>query len=256
MSLPTVFTSVLLPLAQRKKTADPDALDVIIESFRGAGIRTIEDMGPLPLTVLLVMSLVSAQFVSYLYVTFYASRATGSQIHRAFPLLSVSITGIFICIQFSLPLSLGLLGALSIIRFRTPVKEPEETGFLMLVIATSLCCATFNLMFLGILLSVAVVGLLLRSKLGGKRTDSNDGLLSVVLSRSEHTASGSAMLSLLEDSLPGGHVDGVVEGDDEATITFRFRRMEPGTLGELRSAIAGLAPNARTNVYYLRAGSV
>ncbi len=37
--------------------------------------------------------------------------------------MGLSITAIFICIQFSLPLSLGLLGALSIVRFRTPVKE-------------------------------------------------------------------------------------------------------------------------------------
>ena len=35
-------------------------------------------------------------------------------------------------------MSLGLLGALSIVRFRTPIKEPEEIGFLMVVIATSL----------------------------------------------------------------------------------------------------------------------
>jgi hypothetical protein len=29
------------------------------------------------------------------------------------------------------------MGSLSIIRFRTPIKEPEEVGFLLLVIAAS-----------------------------------------------------------------------------------------------------------------------
>jgi len=58
----------------------------------------------------MAVSLLSSLFVAYLYVHFYSSRATGSQIHRAFPLLGISITAIFVTIQFSLPLSLGLLG--------------------------------------------------------------------------------------------------------------------------------------------------
>ena len=76
-------------------------------------------------TNLLLLSAAVSFFISFLYLTFYKDRGTGSQIHRSFPLLGLSITAIFICIQFSLPLSLGLLGALSIVRFRTPIKEPE-----------------------------------------------------------------------------------------------------------------------------------
>ena len=59
------------------------------------------------------------------------------------------------------------LGALSIVRFRTPIKEPEEIGFIMLVVATSLCCATFNMVFLVIILFVAVVGMLILGVKGG-----------------------------------------------------------------------------------------
>src|SRR5688572_10498829 len=92
-------------------------------------------VSPLAFLMLMAVSLLSSLFISYLYVHFYSNRATGSQVHRAFPLLGISITAIFVTIQFSLPLSLGLLGALSIVRFRTPIKEPEEIGFIMLVIA-------------------------------------------------------------------------------------------------------------------------
>ena len=95
-------------------------------------------------------------FIAYLYVHFYSNRATGSQVHRAFPLLGISITAIFVTLQFSLPLSLGLLGALSIVRFRTPIKEPEEIGFIMLVISTSIAVATFKLSFVGIIFVVAL----------------------------------------------------------------------------------------------------
>src|SRR4026208_2157664 len=106
--------------------------------------RTGPQVSPGAFLLLMGISLVCSLFISYLYVHFYSNRATGSQVHRAFPLLGISITAIFIAIQFSLPLSLGLLGALSIVRFRTPIKEPEEIGFIMLVIAASIATATFK----------------------------------------------------------------------------------------------------------------
>src|SRR5687767_6730087 len=65
---------------------------------------------PLAFLLLMTVSLLSSLFIAYLYVHFYSNRATGSQVHRAFPLLGISVTAIFVTIQFSLPLSLGLLG--------------------------------------------------------------------------------------------------------------------------------------------------
>ena len=115
----------------------------------------------------LIVSCLVAMAVSALYQVFYENRATGSQIHRSFLLMGPSITSLFIAIQFSLPLSLGLLGALSIIRFRTPIKEPEEVGFIMLLIATSVVCATFQFILLIVLLGLALVFLTLQKKFPG-----------------------------------------------------------------------------------------
>src|SRR6185503_4671479 len=130
----------------------------------------------------LLTAFVVSVAISALYQTFYENRATGSQLHRAFPLLGPAITAIFIAIQFSLPLSLGLLGALSIIRFRTPIKEPEEAAFIMLLISAAVICATFQFILLLVLLFVAAGALLLQSLLprlmgGGGR----DGVLLLTL---------------------------------------------------------------------------
>ena len=43
-------------------------------------------------------------------------------------------------IKFSLALSLGLVGALSIVRFRAAIKEPEELVYLFFVIGIGLAC--------------------------------------------------------------------------------------------------------------------
>src|SRR3970040_3121589 len=95
-----------------------DQLNNIASVLSGGGGAAIQQIGAWSFVFLMATSLLASLLASYLYLQFYASRATGSDVHRAFPLLGISITAIFICIQFSLPLSLGLLGALSIVRFR------------------------------------------------------------------------------------------------------------------------------------------
>jgi len=54
------------------------------------------------------------------------------------PVLSAVVFLVIIVVKSSLALSLGLVGALSIVRFRTPIKEPEELVYLFLAIAIGL----------------------------------------------------------------------------------------------------------------------
>ena len=100
-------------------------------------------------------SVAASAVVVRIYNRFYLYRELGVQIERSFMLFALTITGIFIGIQFSLPLSLGLLGALSIIRFRVPVKDPEEVAYLMIIIASSILSATFNFILVVVLVAVA-----------------------------------------------------------------------------------------------------
>ena len=109
--------------------------------------------------ILIVISLVTSLLISHLYVKFYDANSTGSRIHRSFPLMGPAVTTIFLTVQFSLPLSLGLLGALSIVRFRTPIKEPEEIGFILLLIACSIAIATYNVAFTALLYVIMFVAL-------------------------------------------------------------------------------------------------
>jgi hypothetical protein len=62
----------------------------------------------------------------------------GSQYLPIFLLLIPSMILIISIIKSSIALSLGLVGALSIVRFRTPVKEPEELLYLFVAIAVGI----------------------------------------------------------------------------------------------------------------------
>ena len=226
-------------------------------TLTGFGSQKMEEIGIGGFLAVMVISLLCSLFISVLYTKFYKSRATGSQVHRAFPLLGISVTAIFICIQFSLPLSLGLLGALSIVRFRTPIKEPEEIGFIMLVIAASLCCATFNMLFLGIILIVAVAALLLLS-LGRVlfKGRLNDGMLIITLPVQDYQDKRRELLDFLESKLPKGRLDGIAENHDESVISYGFIRLEKDTLLELQGELKGITKTAKSNIFFNRSGEV
>jgi len=80
--------------------------------------------------------------MSFILRYFYISRSfslTGKlHIGSIIPVLSAVVFLVIVVVKSSLALSLGLVGALSIVRFRTPIKEPEELVYLFLAIALGL----------------------------------------------------------------------------------------------------------------------
>ena len=80
--------------------------------------------------------------MSFIVRDFYIKRSfslTGKMhIGSIIPILSAVVFLVIIVVKSSLALSLGLVGALSIVRFRTPIKEPEELVYLFLAIAIGL----------------------------------------------------------------------------------------------------------------------
>src|SRR5687768_2819926 len=178
---------------------------------------------PLAFLLLMAVSLLSSMFIAYLYVHFYSNRATGSQVHRAFPLLGISITAIFVTIQFSLPLSLGLLGALSIVRFRTPIKEPEEIGFIMLVIAVSIATATFKLEFVGVIFLIALAGLLIQASMRVLHAATSDGTIVVSMPSGGTQADTAVVTDLLKRHLKKARLESISQAGDETVLSYNFR---------------------------------
>ena len=199
------------------------------------------------------VSLAAALVCAGLYRLFYESRGTGSQIHRAFPALSLAITTLFLCIQISIPLSLGLLGSLSIIRFRTPIKEPEEVGSIMLVIASSIAAATFHFAFIAVMLAFAAACALALAKLRGARIFRRDGLLTATLADPPPDA-----VRALEAALDGAVARHSVQsaasqgGRTTLQVSFSGLRTDPCAL---QAAVRGAVPGVEAvNVFLDRPG--
>jgi hypothetical protein len=76
--------------------------------------------------------------LGWVYVRFGTSLSNRRAFARNFVLLALTTTLIITVVKSSLALSLGLVGALSIVRFRAAIKEPEELAYLFVTIAIGL----------------------------------------------------------------------------------------------------------------------
>ena len=76
--------------------------------------------------------------IKFFYLKHSISLTGKLHIGTILPILSGIVFLVIVIVKSSLALSLGLVGALSIVRFRTPIKEPEELIYLFLAIAIGL----------------------------------------------------------------------------------------------------------------------
>lgn len=90
----------------------------------------------------MILSLVVAFLIGIFIIYVYRKTYTGVVYSKAFALcilmLSMVTAMIIRTISSNISLSLGMVGALSIVRFRTAVKEPVDTGFMFWGIAAGI----------------------------------------------------------------------------------------------------------------------
>ena len=86
------------------------------------------------LVVLALVTMVLGQVLAWHYLRFAQVLSNKRKFARNFVMIATTTLLVITIVGSSLTLSLGLVGALSIIRFRTPIKEPEELGYLFLAI--------------------------------------------------------------------------------------------------------------------------
>ena len=96
---------------------------------------------PLSLPSLLInlgFGILLSLIVAWYYVQFGRSLSNRRRFAPILPLLTLITLLVITIVKSSLALSLGLVGALSIVRFRTAIKDPEELIFLFFAIAIGL----------------------------------------------------------------------------------------------------------------------
>ncbi len=101
----------------------------------------LTESAPISFTSLFINLAVGALIsiiLKFHYKKYGSTISNREEFSNIFPFILLTTTLVITIVKSSLALSLGLVGALSIVRFRTPIKEPEELAYLFICIAAGL----------------------------------------------------------------------------------------------------------------------
>lgn len=123
--------------------------------------------------VAILLSLFLAYLVKFTYIKVGRALNDKDYFSDTFIPLAIITTLVITVIKFSLALSLGLVGALSIVRFRAAIKEPEELVYLFFIISIGLANGA-NQFLLSSIATVIIIGFLFVRNIYKNKT-SNEG---------------------------------------------------------------------------------
>jgi hypothetical protein len=208
----------------------------------------IDSVGPVPVLFLLALAAGSGLFLTRLFQATQPRSSMGAGVALSFPLVAVTLTALFLTVQFSLPLSIGLLAALSLARFRTPVKQPDEAGFLWVVVATCATLAAYKPAFAGAMLAsaalIAAVSMARRRPwFRGERRST--GVLEVMLPREAREDSLSRLPQIA--ARRGCRLESMSVGAEGTRLAYRFH-LPDSAIAELRAELERGGPATRVAV--------
>ena len=121
--------------------------DIIKNSF----LEETADFSIAAASVSLLSALFIGLFIFFIYKKTYAGVMYSKPFNTSLVLLSVLTTFVILAVTSNVVLSLGMVGALSIVRFRTAIKEPLDLVFLFWSISVGIILGAglYSLAFLG-----------------------------------------------------------------------------------------------------------
>lgn len=99
---------------------------------------TVGDQNLSDFLINILMALILSLILGLVYSKYGNSLSNRKKLTQTFVLMTITVMLVITIVKSSLALSLGLVGALSIVRFRTAIKEPEELVYFFIAIAIGL----------------------------------------------------------------------------------------------------------------------
>ncbi len=178
--------------------------------------------------------------LSMYYRRYGQSVSNRSQFAGNFMLLALSTMLIIYIVKSSIALSLGLVGALSIVRFRAAIKEPEELTFLFLVIGIGLGMGA-NQTAITLIAFVLILALLyLQARMrNSKAFDLNNQM---VVNVSSSVISESQINDALKNNFQNIDLRRMSQNDNILYMSYVISAENFSQLSQVKSALIALDP--------------
>ena len=119
-----------------------ETLDELLDRAASWGAGPAERIALKDYAIALALAGLASLFVGSVYRRLATSSSAGGDLSSGFVLFTMTTTLVVAVLRSSVALSLGLLGALSILRFRSPVRTSEQLLYLLVCLALALSLGT------------------------------------------------------------------------------------------------------------------
>lgn len=129
-----------------------DFSDAILNETAVLGSATLLDVG-----IALLLTAVLNGILAKLYMATHGGYSYSRSFVQALILVGITVTLIMVIIGSDIARAFALVGAMSIVRFRTPVKDTKDLVFLFAGIAVGMACGTGFYDFAGIFVAAMII---------------------------------------------------------------------------------------------------
>ncbi|MGO4972145.1 DUF4956 domain-containing protein [[Clostridium] aminophilum] len=109
--------------------------------FKSSFLNNVTSVSMLDMALAMILAFGLGMFIFYVYKKTYAGVMYSSSFGVTLVALTLITTLVILAVTSNVVLSLGMVGALSIVRFRTAIKEPMDIAFLFWSIAAGIVLA-------------------------------------------------------------------------------------------------------------------
>jgi len=195
----------------------------------------------------LAMNLILVAIFSYIlnrvYIKYGSSLSNRRVFAKNFMFIAMTTTLVISIIKSSLALSLGMVGALSIVRFRAAIKEPEELSYLFLSIALGLGFGA-DQRISTMAAFVVIVGVIVLRSLFRKPFD-NANLYLTVASSDSQKVTLEKIIQILKKHCTAVDMKRFDEGKDMLEASFLIELKDFEHISAARSELQGLSDSLR-----------
>lgn len=129
--------------------------------------------------IAMILSLILNTILAYVYNYFNKSYSNPESVTRTIVLIGIIITLIMVIIGSNIARAFALVGAMSIVRFRNPLKDPKDLTFIFASIALGMACGTFFYEYAVIFLAVFIAANLILDNLKISRKNENFNIFKI-----------------------------------------------------------------------------
>ncbi len=193
---------------------------------------------PINFTINLLLAAFLAYILSHVYRVYGNSLSNRRSFSRNLILLAMITMTVISIVKSSLALSLGLVGALSIVRFRAAIKEPEELTYLFLAISIGLGLGADQRFIIIISLFITVIVIIGLKKMTRDEMITQSNMFITISSHKKEKIKLDTIINIVNDSCAMVDLRRMDQDENMIEVTFNTVINSTENLDELTKKLS------------------